>query len=112
MMRGELWWADLGLPSGSEPGFRRPVVVIQDDSFNASRIATVLVAGITTNQRLSEAPGNVYLPMERSGLPKDSVINVTQLATLDKSRLETKAGALEKNLMAELDSGLTLVLGL
>jgi mRNA interferase MazF len=112
MMRGELWWADLGLPSGSKPGFRRPVVVIQDDSFNASRIATVLVAGITTNQRLSEAPGNVYLPMERSGLPKDSVINVSQLATLDKSRLETKAAALEKDLMAELDSGLTLVLGL
>jgi mRNA interferase MazF len=112
MMRGELWWADLGMPAGSEPGVRRPVVVIQDDSFNASRIATVLVAGITTNQRLAEAPGNVHLPRERSGLPKDSVINVTQLATLDKVRLETKAGALSRDLQAELDSGLTLVLGL
>ena len=87
-------------------------MVVQDDSFNASRIATVLVAGITTNQRLAEAPGNVYLPMERSGLPKDSVINVTQLATLDKSRLEKKAGQLGRDLQAELDSGLTLVLGL
>jgi mRNA interferase MazF len=88
------------------------VVVIQDDSFNAGRIATVLVAGITTNQRLAEAPGNVYLPMERSGLPKDSVINATQLVTLDKSRLETKAGQLEQDLMAKLDSERTLVLGL
>ena len=112
MMRGELWWADLGMPTGSEPGFRRPVVIIQDDTFNASRIATVLVAGITSNQRLAAAPGNVYLPMERSGLPKDSVINVTQLATLDKGRLETKAGALDRDLLAALDSGLTLVMGL
>jgi mRNA interferase MazF len=87
-------------------------VVIQDDSFNASRIATVLVAGITPNQRLAKVPGNVYLPRERSGLPEDAVINITQLATLDKSRLETKAGKLGRDLQAELDSGLTLVMGL
>lgn len=92
IQRGELWWGSLPDPSGSEPGYRRPVLVISADPFNRSGILTVIVLSITSNVRLANAPGNVMLSAKRSGLPRDSVANVSQLATLDKSLL-TNASA-------------------
>ena len=85
--QGEVWWADLPEPSGSEPGFRRPVVVVQGDAFNRSQIATVVCVPLTSNLRWAEAPGNLLLASKVTGLPKDSVANVSQLVTLDKSSL-------------------------
>lgn len=94
--QGEVWWADLPEPSGSEPGFRRPVVVVQGDAFNRSRIATVVCVPLTSNLRWAEAPGNVLLASKVTGLPKDSVANVSQLVTLDKSSLTDRVGKLSK----------------
>ena len=85
MYRGEIWWANLPNPVGSEPGYRRPVLVIQDDIFTQSRINTVIVLIITSNTQLAEAPGNVLLPREASGLPRNSVANVSQIFTIDKT---------------------------
>ena len=110
MKRGEVWWAELGPPSGGEPGGRRPVLVIQADAFNASRIDTVLVAVVTTNLRLADPPGNVRIPRRSAGLPSESVVNVSQLATLDKDLLVKRVGRMPPSLMAEIDAGLRLVL--
>lgn len=112
MIRGEIWWADLGLPLGSEPGFKRPVLIIQENSFNRSRIQTVIVASITSNSALGEAPGNVYLNKEESGLPKDGVINISQISTIDKRRLLEKAGVLTRLTISEVNIGLEMVLNL
>ncbi|HEY2390157.1 MAG TPA: type II toxin-antitoxin system PemK/MazF family toxin [Candidatus Angelobacter sp.] len=112
MIRGEIWWADLPEPRGSEPGFRRPVLIIQADSFNRSGIRTVIVAVITGNLRLAELPGNIFLPAQKNGLPRDSVVNVSQLITLDHSFLTEEVGKLPGPLMAEVDAGLRLVLQL
>ena len=92
--QGEIWWADLPEPSGSSPGFRRPVVVVQGDAFNRSRISTVVCVPLTSNLRWADAPGNVPLTSKASGLPKDSVANVSQLITLDKSLLTERVGKL------------------
>ena len=110
--RGDIFWADLGRPAGSRPGNRRPVLVVQADSFNASRIGTVLAAAITSNQRLAAAPGNVALPARVSSLPKDSVVNVSQVVTLDKTMLAEHVANLPAATMAEVDAGLRLVLAL
>jgi mRNA interferase MazF len=110
--RGELWWASLPEPTGSGPGFRRPVVVIQADSFNASRIRTVLAAVVTSNLRLAEAPGNVLLKARTTRLKRDSVANVSQLVTLDRSLLTLRIGRLPAEQLQELDEGLRLVLDL
>ncbi|RLC05203.1 MAG: type II toxin-antitoxin system PemK/MazF family toxin [Deltaproteobacteria bacterium] len=110
--RGEIWWADLGEPMGSEPSLRRPVLIVQDNQYNRSRIATVIVLSITSNTKLADMPGNILLGREESGLPKDSVINVSQIATVDKSWLEEKVGSVSRILMEEVDYGLGLVLGL
>ncbi|QEN09153.1 type II toxin-antitoxin system PemK/MazF family toxin [Oceanispirochaeta crateris] len=112
MIRGEIWWVDLGIPFGSEPGYKRPVVVIQEDSFNKSRIQTVIVASVTSNLSLADAPGNVYLEKEESKLPKDSVINISQIVTLDKQRLIEKAAILPSTLMIEVDYGLRIILNM
>ena len=112
MKRGEIWWASLPVPRGSEPGYRHPVVIVQADSFNISKIQTVLVAAITSNLRLSEAPGNVFLPRKQSKLSKDSVINVSQIVTLDRSFLTKKIGRLTSQQLLALDDGLRLVLSL
>ena len=112
MIRGEIWWADLGIPFGSEPGFKRPVVIIQDDSFNRSRIQTVIVASITTNLNLAEAPGNVFLDKEESGLSKSGVLNISQISTLDKRRLTEKICVLSQSSMSEIDYGLKLILNI
>lgn len=109
--QGEVWWADLAEPSGSEPGFRRPVVVVQSDSFNRSRIATVVCVALTSNTRWAEAPGNVLLSAKATGLPKDSVANVSQLVTLDKASLTDRAGGLPDKKLELVLSGIDVVLG-
>ena len=112
MKRGEIWWADLSSPVGSSPGYRRPVLVVQANPFNASRIATVIVATITSNIALAEAPGNVRITKSDSGLPQPSVVNVSQLITLDRAVLTSKVKTLAGAAMDKVDSGLKLVLGL
>ena len=110
--RGQIWWADLDAPEGSEPGFGRPVLVMQADAFNRSRIRTVVVVALASNLRLVDAPGNVLVSAKASGLPKDSVANVSQVVTLDKSYLTDLAGRLRGPLLADVEAGLRLVLGL
>ena len=110
--RGEIWWADLPEPRRSEPGYRRPVLVVQADAFNLSRIQTAIVATVTTNMDLAEAPGNVMLPARMSGLPRDSVVNVSQLLTLDRGFLTEHAGTLPPRLQRSVDEGLRVVLQL
>jgi mRNA interferase MazF len=112
LQRGEIWWADLPEPRRSEPGFRRPVLVIQADAFSRSRIQTVIVAVVTGNLALGEAPGNVLLPARSSGLPRDSVVNVSQVLTLDREFLAARAGVLPARLRTRVDAGLRLVLQL
>ncbi|MBI4587218.1 MAG: type II toxin-antitoxin system PemK/MazF family toxin [Candidatus Rokubacteria bacterium] len=109
--QGEVWWADLPEPSGSEPGFRRPVVVVQADAFNRSQIATVVCVPLTSNLRWAEAPGNVLLASKVTGLPKDSVANVSQLVTLDKSSLTDRVGKLSKAKLELVLFGIDVVLG-
>jgi mRNA interferase MazF len=110
IQRGEIWWADLPEPRRSEPGYRRPVLVVQADSFNRSRIQTAIVAVITANLELAHAPGNVLLPARSTGLPRDSVVNVSQLLTLDRTFLSEHAGTLPVRLQGSVDEGLRLVL--
>ena len=110
MQRGEIWWATLPDPIGSGPGYRRPVLVVQSDDFNRSRIATVIVLVITSNVKLAEAPGNVFLPRKSTGLPQDSVANISQVITLDKELLTERVGALTPKLLEKVEAGLRLVL--
>lgn len=112
VQRREIWWADLYDPRGSEPGFRRPLLVAQADAFNRSRLRTVLCVVLTSNTRLLDAPGNVLLPARDTGLPRDSVANVSQVVTLDRDYLVEKAGRIAPALMAQVDAGLRLVLEL
>ncbi|WP_061236901.1 type II toxin-antitoxin system PemK/MazF family toxin [Leptospira interrogans] len=112
MIRGEIWLVDLGIPFGSEPGFKCPVLIIQDDSFNQSNINTIVSIAITSNLNLSEASGNVLISKKDSSLSKDSVINVSQIVTLDKERFLNKAGKLKSNKLGEVEIGLKLVTGL
>jgi mRNA interferase MazF len=110
--RGEIWWADLGEPRGSEPGHRRPVLIVQEDHFNQSQLATVIVLSLTSNLRYETFPGNVYLPHAESGLGRDSIINITQLTTIDKSWLDGYVSTLPVATLAQVEAGLSLVLGL
>ena len=110
--RGEVWWAVLDDPVGSEPGYRRPVVIVQSNQFNRSQIRMVVVAVITSNVFLAGAPGNVRLSPKACGLDKESVVNVSQVITLDKSFLTEKAGKLSNIVQQGVDDGLRLVLGL
>ncbi len=110
--RGEVRWADFGSPSGSEPGYRRPVVVVSADAFNASRISTVTVVAVSSNTALADAPGNIAMPAASVGLGKDSVINVSQIATLDKQALSEPVGHLAIDQLERLDAGLRLALEL
>jgi mRNA interferase MazF len=110
--RGQVWWADLGEPEGSEPAFRRPVVIVSSDAFNRSRIRTVIAVVLTANLRLVDAPGNVLVPAKLSGLPKDSIANVSQVVTLDKEFLTEPAGRIKGRLLSDIESGLRLVFGL
>ncbi len=112
MKRGEVWWASLPEPQGSEPGYRRPVVIIQSDEFNRSRINTVVAVAVTSNMALAQAPGNVRLSKRSVGLNRESVINITQVITLDKSFLTEKTGRLPLPKMNELADGLRLIFAL
>ncbi len=112
MRRGEIWWASLGEPHGSEPGFRRPVLIVQSNQFNESAIRTSICAAITSNMRLADAPGNVRVGRRVSGLPQDSVVNVSQLITLDKQMLAEKVGRLPAESLREVEVGIKLVLAL
>ncbi len=109
--QGEVWWADLAEPQGSAPGFRRPVVVVQGDSFNRSRIATVVCVALTSNLRLADAPGNVALSAGSAGLDKESVANVSQIVTLDKAALVERAGKLPGQKLELILDGIDVVLG-
>jgi mRNA interferase MazF len=112
MLRGEVWWADLGLPRGSAPALRRPVLIISADQYNRSRLKTVTVAVLTGNARLSALPGNVAVSTEFIGLETDSVVNVTQLATIDRATLEDRVAMLPDWLMTQVDVGLQRALAL
>jgi mRNA interferase MazF len=110
--RGEVWWAALPSPAGPDPGFRRPVLIVQADSFNRSRIRTVMVVPLTSNELLAAAPGNVLLPSGETGLSKDSVANVSQVITIDGSLLDDRLDRIPERLLDEVDDGLRLALGL
>lgn len=110
--RGSICWVDLGEPRGSKPAKSRPVLVIQDDAYNASRLRTTLAAVITSNTSLATLAGNVFVPAATSGLNKDSVVNLTALVTLDKTDLDSPVGHLPDRLMDEVENGLRLILGL
>ena len=112
MKRGEIWWAALPEPVGSEPGYRRPVLIVQADAFNRSAIQTVVCVVITSNLRLADAPGNVRLEPRLSGLPKPSVANVSQVATIDRTFLTERVAVLAEDALRQIDDGLRLVLGL
>jgi mRNA interferase MazF len=111
MKRGEIWWASLPAPTGPAPGLRRPVLIIQSNPFNASRIATVIVAIVTSNLSLADAPGNVRAGKSESGLAKPSVINVSQIITIDRSILTKRVRAVPAVIMHRVDEGIRLVLG-
>ena len=110
--RGQIWTADLGQPEGSEPGYNRPVLIVQSDAFNRSRLQTVIAVVLSTNLRLVEAPGNVLLPAKTSGLRKDSVANVSQVITIDREFLIELAGRVRGQFLKDVENGLRLILGL
>jgi mRNA interferase MazF len=112
VQRGEIWWADLAEPRGSEPGFRHPILILQAQSFNRSLLRTVVGIVISSNARLLDAPGNVLLPASDVGLPRDSVANVTQLVTVDRDYLEERAGAVPPRILARVELGVRLALDL
>jgi mRNA interferase MazF len=109
--QGETWWADLGEPVGSEPGFRRPVLIVQGDALNQSRIATVICVPLTSNLKWADAPGNVVLKAKTTGLPKDSVANVSQIVSIDRDMLTKRAGKIRAQQLELVFAGLDLVLG-
>jgi mRNA interferase MazF len=108
--QGEVWWADLPEPSGSEPGFRRPVIVVQGDAFNRSTIRTAVCVTLTSNLAWANAPGNVMLPARTTGLPRDSVANVSQIVTLDKTTLTERVGKLPPARLELVLAGIEIVL--
>jgi mRNA interferase MazF len=112
MKRGEIWWASLPVPVGSGPGLRRPVLIIQSNPFNDSRIATVIVAVVTSNLSLADAPGNVRIAKSESGLSKPSVINVSQIITIDRSILTQRVRAVPSVIVHRVDEGIRLALGI
>jgi mRNA interferase MazF len=112
LRRGAIWWADLAEPLGSEPGYRRPVLIVQDDRFNESNLATVIVLALTSNLKYGMMPGNVLLTRGQSGLAKDSIANATQLITIDKRWLDEYVGDAPASAMRQIEHGLRTVLGL
>lgn len=110
--RGEVWWVELPEPVASEPGYRRPVLIVQSDDFNRSRIRTVVAAALTTNLRLAAAPGNVLVAAGDTGLPEDSVVNVSQIVTVDKTLLSQRVGRIGGHAMSAVEDGIRTVLAL
>ena len=109
--QGDVVWADLGMPSGSEPGFRRPLVVIQGRAFNRSTIATIVCVALTSNLRWADAPGNVLLSERSTGLPKKSVANVSQIVTVDRRVIFDRAGRISEHELHRILRGIDVVLG-
>jgi mRNA interferase MazF len=109
--QGDVSWADFGEPVGSQPGFVRPVIVVQSDAFNLSDIATVVVVPLTSNLGLERFPGNVLLPAKATGLPRDSVANVSQVTTVDRVQLVERVGALSRAKCQAIIDGVSVVLG-
>jgi len=109
--QGDVWWADLAAPSGSKPGFRRPVVVVQGDSFNRSALKTVVAVPLTSNLRWAGAPGNARLTARATGLPRDSIANVSQIVTIDKATLTERVGRLSRPKVDLVLAGIDVVLG-
>ena len=112
MRRGEVWWVDFGLPRGSAPALRRPALIVSADAYNRSNLRTVTVVVVTANVRLARRPGNVAIPLEATRVPEDSVVNVTQIATVDRDALEEQIDTLPAWLMAQVDDGLQRALHL
>lgn len=112
MRRGEVWWAELPQPVASEPGYRRPVLIVQSNDFNSSGIRTVIAAALTTNLRLAAAPGNVLVAADDTGLPTDSVVNVSQIITVDKMFLTEPVGGIDDRVMSVVEDGLRTILSL
>ena len=109
--QGETWWADLAEPVGSAPGFRRPVLIVQGDALNASRIATTICVPLTSNLKWADAPGNVLLKAKTTGLPKDSVANVSQIVSIDRAMLTARVGKVRRRQLELVFAGIDLVLG-
>jgi mRNA interferase MazF len=112
IQRGDIWWAELQEPAGSGPGYKRPLVILQSNDFNKSRISTIIGVVLTTNLRLADAPGNVLLPQKITGLPIDCVTNVSQIITIDRYFLYDRIGSLPASIMKRINNSLGLVLSL
>ena len=112
MIRGELWWADLGIPFGSEPGYRRPVLIIQNDFFNKSKIDTTIIIPLTTNLLWADAPGNVFISKEESKLIKDSVISISQIEVIDRQRLIERISKIDRAIMDLVENNIMFILGI
>lgn len=112
MTRGEIWWADFGIPFGSELGFKRPVLIVQDDEFNKSTINTLVIVPFSTNLALSEAPGNVFLGIKDTGLSRESVIVNSLITAINRERLIEKVSKIDKRLFREIEEGIKIVLGM
>jgi mRNA interferase MazF len=112
MTRGEIWWVDYGIPYGSEPGYRRPVIILQSDFFNSSKINTTVVIPISSNLLLADVPGNIYVEKRDSKLGKDSVILVSQIGVIDKERLIEKASRINREIMEKIENNIMFVLGI
>ena len=112
MIRGELWWADLGVPFGSEPGYKRPVLIIQNDFFNKSKINTTIVVPLTTNLLFADAPGNILITKSESKLEKDSVITISQIEVIDRQRLIEKITKIDKDIMKKVENNIMFILGI
>ena len=112
MKRGEIWWTNLGAPSGSEPGFRRPAVIVSANEFNRTTINTLIVVFLTTNAARARDHGNLWLTPRQTGLPQPSTLNITQISTVDRRVMACRVGRLPDNVMARIDDGLRLAMGL
>ncbi|MDR0301079.1 MAG: type II toxin-antitoxin system PemK/MazF family toxin [Treponema sp.] len=112
MTRGELWWADFGIPFGSEPGYKRPVIIIQNDFFNNSKINTTIVIPLTTNLILAEAPGNIIITKHDSKLKRDSVITISQIEVIDRQRLIEKITKIDRTIIEEIENNILFILGI
>ena len=111
MIRGELWWADYGFPFGTEPGYRRPVIILQNDFFNSSKINTTIVIPLSTNILLADVPGNVFIDKKESNLSKDSVILLSQIGVIDKQRLIKKISKINKDIMNKIEDNIAFIIG-
>jgi mRNA interferase MazF len=112
MIRGEIWWADLGIPVGSEAGYRRPVLIVQDDAFNESKIGTIIILPLTSNLRLLNAPGNVLVSKRETKLPEDSVVILSQFYALNRGNFIEKIAKVKNETMKKVENGMLLVLGI